>query len=262
LPLFVESLAAALIANVVALFGLWLLSLRLRDASIIDIYWGLGFVLMTAVGASIGEAPLPRKLIVLAPVTLWGLRLAGYLAWRNLGDGEDSRYQAMRKKHGERFGRVSLWTVYGLQCVLGWIVTTPLIVATASGEAPLPLTVFDIAGLTIFAIGLAFETVGDVQLARFKADPANAGRVMDRGLWRFTRHPNYFGDAVLWWGLWMIALSSPGAMWTVFAPAVMTFLLMRVSGVPMLEYKLKRTRPGYADYVSRTAAFFPRPPRT
>lgn len=262
MPLIVESLAAALAVNAVALFALWRVSLRLRDASIIDIYWGCGFVLMAGVGAAVGEAPISRKLIVLAPVTVWGLRLAGYLAWRNLGHGEDPRYQAMRKKHGERFGLVSLGTVYGLQCVLGWIVATPLIVATTSSQAPPPPTGFDIAGLMLFVFGLTFETVGDLQLARFKADPASRGQVMNRGLWRYTRHPNYFGEAVLWWGLWVMALSSPGGIWTAFAPAVMTFLLMRVSGVPMLEYKLKRTRAGYEEYVRQTSAFFPRPPRS
>jgi steroid 5-alpha reductase family enzyme len=262
MPLVLQSLLMALAANAVVLLALWLLSLRLHDASIIDIYWGLGVVLMAAAAAAVGEAPMPRKLLVVGLTALWGLRLAGYLAWRNLGHGEDHRYQAMRRKHGERFGWVSLRTVFGLQCLLGWLVAMPVIVTTASAGAPAPWTVFDATGLVLFAMGLAFETVGDIQLARFKADPSNQGRVMDRGLWRYTRHPNYFGDAVLWWGLWLVASSSPGGVLTILSPVVMSFLLMRVSGVPMLEYKLMRTRPGYEEYVGRTSAFFPRPPRT
>lgn len=257
-----DSLLLPLAAHAGALFLLWLLSLRLRDASIIDIYWGLGFIVMSGVAAAVGEAPPTRKLLLVLPTAIWGLRLALYLGWRNLGHGEDPRYQAMRRKHGERFGRVSLFTVFGLQCVLGWLVATPLLVASAPPDAPPPFRPGDILGLALFTLGLAFEAVGDAQLARFKADPGNKGRVMDRGLWRYTRHPNYFGDAVLWWGLWLIASSSPGVVWTLPAPALMTFLLMRVSGVPMLEYKLKRTRPGYEDYIRRTPAFFPRPPRS
>jgi steroid 5-alpha reductase family enzyme len=260
MPTVLQVLLSALAANAAALFLLWLVSLRLRDASIIDIYWGIGFVVMAIVGAAVGEAPQTRKLLLVGLTALWGLRLALYLARRNLGHGEDPRYQAMRRKHGERFGRVSLVTVYGLQCVLGWIVATPLLIAAASPAAPPPFTPMDFIGLGLFFMGLGFETLGDFQLARFKADPANKGRVMDRGLWRYTRHPNYFGDALLWWGLWVVAVSSPFAAWTFPAPALMTFLLMRVSGVPMLEYKLKRTRPGYEDYIRRTSAFFPRPP--
>lgn len=261
MPDILLSLLAPLAANAVALFCLWLVSLRMRDASIIDIYWGAGFILMAAAGAVAGNAPFAREVFILGLTAIWGLRLASYLAWRNLGHGEDPRYRAMRKKHGERFGKVSLVTVYGLQCVLGWIVAMPLIIANFSPNAPYPLTVLDMLGLLLFVTGLAFESTADVQLALFKADPENEGKVMDRGLWRYTRHPNYFGDAVVWWGLWLVAASSPGGVWTIFAPALMTFLLMRVSGVPMLEYKLKRTRPGYEDYVRRTATFFPRPPR-
>lgn len=256
----VQTGALALALNACALFALWLLSLRLRDVSIVDIYWGLGFILMAAAGALTGEAPVGRKLLVLGLVSAWGLRLAAYLAWRNLGHGEDPRYAAMRRKFGARFPRISLFSVFGLQCLLGWIVSLPLLVAPSSPAAPLPLTPFDVAGLVVFAAGLAFETVGDLQLARFKADPANKGRVMDRGLWRYTRHPNYFGDALAWWGLWLVAASSPGGAWTAFGPALMTFLLIRVSGVPMLEYSLKRSRPGYADYIRRTSSFLPRPP--
>jgi steroid 5-alpha reductase family enzyme len=262
MALFSQAACAALALNLAALFALWLLSLRLRDASIIDIYWGPGFILMTAAAATLGEAPLARKALILAIVTLWGLRLALYLAWRNLGHGEDSRYQAMRRKHGDRFGRVSLVTVYGLQGVLGWLVAMPLIVAVISAAAPAPWTRFDLFGLACVAFGLAFESIGDAQLARFKADPANDGKVMDRGLWRYTRHPNYFGDTVVWWGFWIVAASSPAGLLTFLSPLLMTFLLMRVSGIPMLEYKLKRTRPGYEDYIRRTGAFFPRPPRT
>jgi len=242
-----------------AMLTLWLLSLTLRDASIVDVFWGLGFALVAWVAFVLGEGTPARKLLVAGAATLWGLRLAGHLAWRNHGTGEDPRYRRMRRHHGERFWIVSLATVFGLQGVLPFVVSLPLQVAQALPGPPLGL--FDLAGAALFAAGLAFETVGDLQLARFKADPANQGRVMDRGLWRYTRHPNYFGDAVAWWGLGLMACAVPGGFLALVSPVVMNVLLLRVSGVALLERSLRRSKPGYADYVARTSAFFPRPPR-
>lgn len=248
---------AAVIA--VALFLLWLLSLRLRDASIVDIFWGFGFVLIawTSYGLTAG-APARRALLT-GMVTIWGLRLALYLAWRNIGKGEDYRYQAMRRRHGDRFPLISLLTVFGLQGVLMWIISLPLQLAQVPAE-PAALTPLDAIGAALWLIGLAFESIGDWQLARFKADPANKGRVMDRGLWAWTRHPNYFGDAVAWWGFFAIAAAA-GAWWTVLSPVLMTLLLMKVSGVALLEKTLVKTKPEYQDYVRRTSAFFPRFPK-
>ncbi len=237
---------------------MWLISLAIGDVSIVDIGWGLGFVLI-AWTTFIGFDGNPsRQLLMVTLVSVWGLRLAGYLAWRNLGHGEDYRYQAMRKRAGKKFAFTSLYIVFGLQGVVMWIVSLPVQAGqVATGSS---LTWLDGLGAALWTIGLLFESVGDFQLARFKADPANAGQVMDRGLWRYTRHPNYFGDSVVWWGIYLIALAA-GAWWSVIGPLVMTIFLMRVSGVTLLERKLKQKREGYLDYIERTSSFFPMPPR-
>jgi steroid 5-alpha reductase family enzyme len=256
----VSVLAVTLGVVLAAMLLLWVVSLATHDVSIVDVFWGLGFVLIAAVAAIGGDGYAARKLLVTALTAVWGLRLASYLLWRSWGAGEDYRYQAMRRRHGTRFRWTSLYTVFGLQGVLMWVISLPVQVAQL---APLPsrLTAFDLAGTILWAIGITFEAVGDWQLARFKADPANADRVMDRGLWAYTRHPNYFGDAVVWWGLLLVAAAAPGGVWTAVGPALMTYLLMRLSGVPLVERRLQRTRPAYADYAARTSAFVPWPPR-
>ena len=245
-----------LAATAALMLSVWLLSLAKKDASVVDIFWGLGFALIATVCFAAADGYRPRQRLVAALTVIWGVRLAVYLLWRNWGKGEDFRYAAMRKRHGARFALVSLYMVFGLQGVLMWVVSLPVQVAQFS---PLPsrLTWFDALGALLWAIGLLFEAVGDWQLARFTRDPANNGKVMNRGLWRYTRHPNYFGDACVWWGLFLIALATPAGAWTVIGPVLMTGFLMRVSGVPLLERKLVRTRPEYADYVQRTSTFFP-----
>jgi steroid 5-alpha reductase family enzyme len=251
---------ASAAAVCVAMLCLWLLSLWRRDASLVDVYWGPGFGLIAAVAWSVGEGgDAERRALSLALVWLWGLRLGGYLLWRNWGAGEDYRYQAMRRHYGERFALVSLGTVFGVQGVLQWLVSLPVQVVHFSAGGPLGS--LDAAGVLLFAVGLGFEALGDWQLARWKADPAHRGQVMDRGLWRYTRHPNYFGDCCVWWGLFAIALSTPVGVWTLPAPLLMSFLLLRVSGVTLLERGLRKRRPAYADYAARTSAFFPLPPR-
>jgi steroid 5-alpha reductase family enzyme len=256
--------ASVLVASAVAVLGLlaalWLLSLAVSDASIVDIAWGPAFLLIAAVGRWIGDGAAARANLLLALIAAWSLRLAVYLAWRNLGRGEDFRYQKMRAHWGARFRWVSLFTVFLLQAVLAWTVSLPIQLAMASPE-PARLGRLDYAGIALFAVGLGFESIGDLQLARFKADPANAGQVLDRGLWAWTRHPNYFGDAMVWWGLFLIALRTPAGWLGAIGPLLMTWLLLRVSGVPMLERSLRRTRPGYDGYRRRVPAFFPRPPR-
>ncbi|MBT8199032.1 MAG: DUF1295 domain-containing protein, partial [Acidimicrobiia bacterium] len=182
----------------------WLFSLRLEDASIVDPIWPLGFVLVAWIGFAIGDGEPSRTWLMVVLVTVWGLRLSGYLLRRNLGHEEDYRYQAMRRKHGERFAFVSLYTVFGLQGLLMFVVSLPVQVAM---QFDATLGIFDILGVIAWMIGFYFESVGDAQLARFKADPANQGKVMDRGLWRYTRHPNYFGDFMVWWGHFLIAAS-------------------------------------------------------
>ncbi len=240
--------------------SVWLVSLWKRDASIVDISWGLGFAGIALVTFAVAEGPLARRALVTALAVIWGVRLGGYLLWRALGKAEDFRYQAMRRYWGARFPLISLFTVFGLQGVLMWIVSLPLQVAQRA-SASADFAWFDAVGIALWLVGMFFESIGDLQLVRFKADPANAGRVMDRGLWRYTRHPNYFGDCLVWWGLFALALSTPGGAYTVVGPIVMTILLRRVSGVALLERSLVKRRPGYAEYVARTRPFVPGPPR-
>ena len=248
-------LATALVLMV----AVWLASLVRQDASLVDRFWGAGFVLLAWVYWLSAGAPA-AGLITVIPVTLWGLRLSLYLTWRNWGKGEDARYQDMRRHHGARFPLVSLVTVFGLQGLIMWLVAMPLVYGSAAGAAATPWWPLTGLGLVLWAVGLAWEAIGDAQLARFKADPANRGRVMDRGLWRYSRHPNYFGEMVLWWGFFCMGAAA-GGWWTVISAALMTFLLARVSGVTLLEQKLNETRPAYRDYVARTNALIPGPPR-
>ena len=245
---------------VVLVTALWAVSVALRDTSIVDVFWGSGFVVVAWIGFPLADGSDARRLLLAALVTVWGLRLTVYLARRNLGKGEDHRYAAMRRRHGERWPLRSLFVVFWLQGALMWVVSLPVQVAMTD-PTPAGLGILDWVGAAVWAVGLGFEAVGDAQLARFKADPANRGTVMDRGLWRYTRHPNYFGDFCVWWGIWLVALATGSAWWTVVGPVVMSVLLIRVSGVALLERSLSRRREGYADYVARTSAFFPRPPR-
>jgi steroid 5-alpha reductase family enzyme len=239
---------------------LWLRSLALRDASIADTFWGLGFVILAGFYmARTGGWPV-RGAIVIFLTAAWGIRLALHIHRRNRGAPEDARYAAWRRRSGEAFWWRSLFTVFLLQAVLCWIVALPLLVAVAA-PSPERLTTFDVAGIVLWSIGFAFETIGDAQLSAFRGDPSNAVKVLDTGLWRYTRHPNYFGDATVWWGFYVLAIAVPGGEWTVFSPLLMTVLLLRVSGVALLEDGLRERRPGYAEYVSRTSPFFPLPPR-
>ncbi|MEW4453238.1 DUF1295 domain-containing protein [Bremerella sp. JC817] len=239
---------------------LWLLSLVLKDASIVDIFWGFGFVVIAWSSVLNAAAPSLLAWILVGMVTLWGCRLAGYLAWRNIGKGEDSRYREMREKPGRNFALFSLVVVYGLQGTIMWIVSLPLqIMPTLEGS----FTALSVLGIGLWMIGLAFESIGDWQLSRFKSDPSNKGKVLDQGLWRYTRHPNYFGDCVLWWGYYILVVSvDESAWWTVIGPALMTFCLLWFSGVAHLEKRIPNRRPEYADYIRRTSAFFPWPPES
>lgn len=247
-------LVAALVVSAL-MAGTWLVSLPIRNASIVDVIWGLGFVLVAWATAFETGFAGPRTTLMLVLATIWGLRLSVYLAWRNTGKGEDYRYQAMRRKAGDRFALVSLGTVFGLQGALMWIISLPL-QAVHHGEQSLGL--FAWLGAAAWVVGIFFEAVGDWQLARFKSDPSNAGSVMDAGLWGYTRHPNYFGDFMVWWGLYLIAAGG-GAWWTTISPLVMTALLMRYSGAGLLERSITTRRPGYGEYKERTNAFFPGP---
>jgi len=239
---------------------LWLVSLAIKNASIVDIFWGAGFAAIALITFTQTDGYFGRSRLITWLAVIWGLRLAIHIGWRNHGKGEDFRYQAMRKRIGPRFAIVSLFTVFVLQGVLMWVISLPLQVSQFARE-PARLTWLDFLGAGFWAIGFSFEAIGDLQLTLFRVNPANKGKVMDRGLWAYTRHPNYFGDALLWWGFFLIALSTPGGWWTVISPVLMSTLLMKVSGVALLEKTLVKTRPEYRDYVRRTSAFFPMPPK-
>ena len=251
----------ALAASLGFMTLVWAISVPLRNASIVDVAWGPAFVLVAALGLALGEGSFPRRLLLLVLVGIWGARLAVHIFRRNHGKGEDPRYRAFREKFGaERYWWFSLFQVFWLQGLLAWAISLPLQLA-AVGTTPERLTPLDAIGIALWVIGFTFEAVGDLQLDRFKADPANRGQVMDRGLWRYTRHPNYFGDATLWWGYALIALLEPWGWAGLAGPLVMTFLLLRVSGVALLERDMAERRPGYREYVRRTSAFVPLPPK-
>ena len=237
-------------------FLLWLLSLALKNASIVDIFWGLGFVVVAWICYFHAPGFEPRKTLITTLVTIWGLRLSIYLFFRNHGKGEDYRYQSLRARIGKNFPIISLFVVFIFQGLLIWLISLPI---QAASTSPLPneFTLFDVAGALFWIVGIIFEGFGDWQLAQFKSDPNTKGQVMDRGLWKYTRHPNYFGDALLWWGIFCIALSVPNGWWTIISPIVMTTLLMKISGVALLEKTLAKTKPQYTEYVRRTNAFLP-----
>jgi steroid 5-alpha reductase family enzyme len=235
----------------------WLLSLPLRDVSIVDIMWSLMFLLAASVYTAAQAAPGPRAWLVLVLVGAWSIRLAAYIFRRNHGHGEDFRYQQIRARNEPGFAFKSLYLVFGLQAALAWVISLPLLAATGSTA---PLGWLDAAGVALWLVGMIFEAGGDWQLARFKRDPANRGKVLDTGLWRYTRHPNYFGDFCVWWGFFFIALSA-GGWWSIVGPLAMSFLLLKVSGVALLEKDIGERRPAYRDYIRRTNAFFPGPPR-
>ena len=236
----------------------WVASVVRRDASLVDRVWGLAFVVLVWVYVWRGDGTPARGWLVGALVTVWGLRLAGYVTWRNWGEGEDARYQAMRRRNPERFAVRSLATIFWAQGLLAWIISAPLLVVGVD-RSPAELTWVDAIAVAVWAVGLFFEAVGDAQLARFLADPSNRGTVMNRGLWRYTRHPNYFGDTTVWWGFGLFAVAA-GGWWALVGPAVMTVFLVRVSGVALTEKRMQRPggkRAGYDEYVARTSAFVP-----
>jgi steroid 5-alpha reductase family enzyme len=256
-----RALAAAAAGVAALMLVLWAASLRLRDASIVDPAWGPAFALVAVLAALGGRGHGSLRWLLLALTAAWGLRLGAHLVARKRHDpGEDRRYRAMRAKRpgGARFALWSLGAIFVLQGVLVLIVSLPIQVAA---ERQGRISWAQAPGIALFALGLAFEALGDEQLRRFKADPANRGRVMDRGLWRYTRHPNYFGDACVWWGIWLIALPAGGTWWTAVGPLLMSLLLVRGSGKALLERDLRQRRPEYAEYIRRTSGFIPLPPR-
>ncbi len=234
--------------------GLWLVSLVIRNVSIIDIFWSLTILGIGWVYVVGSESIVMRHLIVLTFLHLWAIRLAFYLGRRSWGQPEDKRYQAMRDARGPGFRWSSLFTVFWLQAALAWLVSLPLLFVF---HANVSIDWIDTVAVTLFVIGLFFEAIGDWQMHRFRSDPNNVGQVCDVGLWRYTRHPNYFGEAVLWWGFWLFALARSAPLWSVVSPLLLTFLLLRVSGARLLEQSLVKEKPSYRDYIRRTPAFIP-----
>jgi steroid 5-alpha reductase family enzyme len=256
MPLYVSGLAFTLLLLLLT----WIVSVFKRDVSIVDSAWSLMFLTMAVVYTSpawLGGELAARPLLMLALVAAWALRLSAYITWRNLGEGEDRRYRAIRRKHEPGFAFKSLYLVFGVQGVLAWIISLPLLAAATATHG---LGIIDALAVLVWLAGFSFETLADAQLAAFRSRPENRGKVLDTGLWRYTRHPNYFGECLVWWGLYLLAVAA-GGWWTFPAPLLMTFLLLRVSGVTLLERDIGERRPAYADYVRRTNAFIPGPRR-
>ena len=236
----------------------WLFSVVRKDVSFVDSLWSL-FFLIAAVVFALNAQPLSiRGTLVLLLVAIWALRLSIYITGRNWGESEDYRYQTIRAKYEPGFTFKSVYIVFGLQGVLAWFVALPLLPAIASNSA---LNGIDIIAAMLWLVGFVFEAGGDYQLSRFKAREDSKGRVLDTGLWRYTRHPNYFGDFCIWWSFYLFAVAS-GGWWSIVSPLLMSLLLLKVSGVAMLEKTIGERRPEYAEYIARTNAFFPGPRRS
>jgi steroid 5-alpha reductase family enzyme len=247
----------ALVFAISAGVVLWLVSLRTRDVSIIDIFWGLGVAGVVDIAAWLGQASGTRTSAVLFLVNLWGLRLAAHIWARH--KGEDHRYAAMRQKFGPKWRWMSLFQIFLLQAILIWFVPAPLVAAVLYSQ--IPMGWLDYAGVGVAALALLFEALADFQLAAFRADPASKGKVMDRGLWGWSRHPNYFGEALMWWGYFAIGFGASHQWWLILSPVLMTFLLLQVSGVTLMEEGMDKRRPGYAEYRRQVSVFVPLPPK-
>jgi steroid 5-alpha reductase family enzyme len=258
-----ETLFSVLLPNLalaaLAMSATWVVSVRLRDAGIVDILWGATGALIAVGAFLLSDGALPRKVLVTSMTVIWGCRLALHVGMRGRGKGEDFRYAAMRAERPHTFPLRSLFTVFLFQALLIWIVCLPTQMAQVP-PVPTDLNWLDYLGLAVWILGFWVETTADRQLRDFLADPANRGKVMDRGLWRYSRHPNYFGDSMIWWGIFLVAAAT-GAWWTIVSPILMTVFLMRISGVPLLEKALADRREGYREYMERTSSFFPWPPK-
>ena len=257
----VSGLGFALATSTAVFVVGWLVALRIGRVNVVDTVWALSFVAMAAVSAAWstgGHVDLTRRVLLFALTAIWGSRLAAYLGWRSRGAGEDPRYARMLRNAPGPPGRAALTRVFLVQAVVAWFIAAPVIVGMYETSQ---VNGFAVVGGVLWAVGFVFESVGDAQLAAFKCDPGNKGQVMDRGLWRYTRHPNYFGEACMWTGIYLIAAQQwPGAL-TVLSPVAMTYFVAAKTGKPLLESQLSSSKPGYADYVARTSGFLPLPPR-
>ena len=265
--MFGDAMTNAVLAIAVVMVGTWIVSVALKNASIVDIVWGAGFVVVAWVMQLTIDGDSTRQWIVTSLVTIWGVRLAVHLITRWRREGEDPRYKkimghAMETK-GWSWAKTALLMVFLTQAPLLFITSLPAqlgIWASEGGRWVMGPIAW--AGVVIAMIGIIFETVGDAQLKAFRSNPANKGKVLDTGLWRYTRHPNYFGDACTWWGIWLVAAETGPAGWvSIIGPIFLTFTLTKWSGKPLLERSLKKNRPDYAAYIERTSGFFPWPPK-
>jgi steroid 5-alpha reductase family enzyme len=253
---FIQIYLNAFLVIMALMTSLWVVSVIIKNVSIVDLFWGFGFVLTAGFYFLKTEGSEPRKIIILVLAAIWGLRLSIYLAFRNLGKGEDFRYRQFRKTYGEhRYWWISFFQTFLLQGVLMWLISAPLLGAQFYGKNN-PLGILDYAGIAVWLFGFIFEAGGDYQLARFKADPSNKGKVLNRGFWRYTRHPNYFGDSSAWWGYGLICIAA-GCYLPVLGSLLMTALIIKVSGVALLEKSLKEQKPEYKEYIEKTSAFLP-----
>ena len=235
---------------------LWIISTIVRNVSIVDLFWGLGFVIVTAFFFIKSNGNESRKILLMTMVTIWGLRLSVYLAWRNAGKGEDFRYRQFRRKYGEkRYWWISFFQTFLLQGILMWLISAPLLGAQYYGFEK-DLGFYDFVGIFLWVIGFIFEAGGDFQLAVFKGNPSNKGKVLDTGFWRYTRHPNYFGDSSVWWGYGFVCMAA-GSYIPLLGSLLMTALIIKISGVALLEKSLTEQKPQYIDYIKKTSAFIP-----
>ena len=256
---FVVVSAASLLILVVVHGVTFLIGRRIGRYNVVDVTWGIGFVAVAAVAAALGAGDLLRRLLLLALVAVWGLRLAWHMVVKSAGKGEDPRYRDLLR--GDDSAAHVLRKVFVVQAAATWFVSLPLQVSAVLGPTPPLLRPVLVAGVALWVVGVLFEAVGDHQLRRVKADPANKGVVMDRGLWAWTRHPNYFGDACVWWGLWLAGIAAWVSLLTVLSPVLMTYFLVYATGAKLTEQYM-RDRPGFSEYRSCTSFFVPRPPKS
>jgi steroid 5-alpha reductase family enzyme len=248
----------------IVMTALWLHCVRIRDVSVIDSFWSFGMVMLALNSFILSGGGTPRRLLLLGLTAIWGLRLSSHLFARWREHGIDPRYAAILgrliEKKGWSFARASFVQVFAMQAVLLFLVCLPAQLGQMAAE-PMQIGWLGWLGAAVALTGIAFEAIGDAQLKAFRADPAMKGKVLETGLWRYTRHPNYFGDACTWWGIWLVAAETGPGLWSLPGPVIITWLLTRLSGVPMLEHRLKKNRPGYDDYIRRTSGFLPLPPK-
>lgn len=257
--LFVVS-AASLGVLVLVQAGAFAVGRRIGRVNVVDVAWGIGFVLVALVAAVLGDGDAGRRWLLFVLVAVWGVRLSIHMHRKSAGKGEDPRYRDLLERAGGASTATIVLRVFAIQGAAQWFVSLPLQVSAVLGPVTGAGRVAIAAGVVAWAVGLTFEAVGDRQMLRFTRDPANRGHIMDRGLWGWTRHPNYFGDACLWWGVWLISASVWPGVLTVLSPILMTYFLVYATGARLLE-KSMADRPGYREYQDRTAFFVPRPPR-